>query len=497
MTEREIKLALPGRFALPALDLGGDALDVAAMPDQQLRATYYDTADLRMARHGVTLRYRTGEAETPRWTLKLPVGARGSELEREELNFEASRREPPAEIRSLLTAYTRGEPLTAVATLRTRRRRIHLVADETPIAEVADDEVSVIEGRRVVSRFRELEVEALVDGVDLQPLADQLRTAGATESEPIPKVVRALGSRATAPSEIAPKTIAADGRLADVVAASIADALMRIVRHDPQARLGQPEGVHQIRVAMRRLRSDLRTLGDAVDPQWREEIEPRLRAVADAAADARDADVMSLRMRGELDGTTTALAPLFETLERQRTAARDRLMAMLDGDAYVALLERPRGRDGHSARGAGRRPGRRGSRAARPRRLGPARAARRRTRCETVRSMTSTARGSRSSARGMRPSSPPDRSRARRPRAPLASVSAWPALQDLLGDVQDAAVAEGLIRETLSARGAGARYAFEAGRLVERLRSRADESMRAFLEEWPETRRRRWRKWAM
>ena len=178
------------------------------MPDQQLRATYYDTADLRMARHGVTLRYRTGEAETPRWTLKLPVGARGSELEREELNFEASRREPPAELRSLLTAYTRGEPLTAVATLRTRRRRIHLVADETPIAEVADDEVSVIEGRRVVSRFRELEVEALVDGVDLQPLGDQLRTAGATESEPIPKVVRALGSRATAPSEIAPKTVA-------------------------------------------------------------------------------------------------------------------------------------------------------------------------------------------------------------------------------------------------------------------------------------------------
>ena len=125
------------------------------------------------------------------------------------------------------------------------------------------------------------------------------------------------------------RPIAADGRLADVVAASIADALMRIVRHDPQARLGQPEGVHQIRVAMRRLRSDLRTLGDAVDPQWREEIEPRLRAVADAAADARDADVMSLRMRGELDGTTS----------RARAAVRDpratahRCARAPDGDA--------------------------------------------------------------------------------------------------------------------------------------------------------------------
>ena len=167
MTEREIKLALPGRFTMPALSLDGEPLDVATLPDQQLRATYYDTADLRMARHGVTLRYRTGEAETPRWTLKLPVGARGAELERDELNFEAARREPPPEVRSLVTAYARGEPLTAVATLRTRRRRIHLIADEVPIAEVADDEVSVIEGRRVVSRFRELEVEALTDGVDL------------------------------------------------------------------------------------------------------------------------------------------------------------------------------------------------------------------------------------------------------------------------------------------------------------------------------------------
>jgi hypothetical protein len=50
------------------------------------------------------------------------------------------------------------------------------------------------------------------------------------------------------------------------VAASIADALMRIVRHDPQARLGQPEASIRF-VSPSQLRSDLRTLGDAVDPQ--------------------------------------------------------------------------------------------------------------------------------------------------------------------------------------------------------------------------------------
>jgi CHAD domain-containing protein len=496
VTEREIKLTLPGRFTMPALSLNGDPLDFASLPDQQLRATYYDTADLRMARNGVTLRYRTGETEAPRWTLKLPVGSRDAELERSELNFEAPRREPPLEVRSLVTAFIRGEPLTAVATLRTRRRRTQLIADDEPIAEVADDEVSVVEGRRVVSRFRELEVEALTDGIDLRPLADQLRAAGATEAEPIPKVVRALGSRATAPPEIAPKPVPADGRLADVVAASIADALTRLVRNDPLARLGDPEGVHQLRVAVRRLRSDLRTLGDAVDPRWREEIEPRLRAVADAAADVRDADVMAMRLRSERNGSTAALAPLFETLERQRASARERLKATLDGEAYVALL--------NDLAAATVEPP-----------AGPADAA-------AADALASLVLGAwdrlQRRADALDDDSPTEQfHRARigvkraRYAAELAARSLdgkaadgagtlgskLAGLQDLLGEVQDAAVAESLIRDTLSARGAGARYAFEAGRLVERLRSRADDARRAFLEAWPEVRRRRWRKWAM
>ena len=496
MTEREIKLALPGRFTMPALSLNGDPLDVAELPDQQLRATYYDTGDLRLARHGVTLRYRTGESEAPRWTLKLPVAARGSELERDEFNFEAPRREPPAEVRSLLTAYVRGEALTPVATLRTRRRRLHLISDETPLAEVDDDEVSVVEGRRIVSRFREIEVEALVDDVDLRPLGEQLRTAGATESEPIPKVVRALGSRATAPPEIGPKPVPDDALLADVVAASIADALTRIVSNDPQARLGHPEGVHQLRVAMRRLRSDLRTLGDAVDPVWREAMEPRLRQVADAAADARDADVMSVRLRGEADASTTALAPLFETLERRRAVARDRLMAMLDGEAYVALLNDLVAATVTPPAGPAD---------------GPAEDA-----------LGSLALGAwdrlEERADPLDDDSPDEdfhRTRIAVKRARYAAELAarslqgkaadgaerlgerLAGLQDLLGDVQDAAVADDLVRDTLKARGAGPRYAFEAGRLVERLRTRSAASRRAFLDEWPDVRRKRWRKWAM
>ncbi len=225
MTERELKLALPGRFTIPPLTVGDVPLAPVALADLHLRATYYDTSDLRLARHGVTLRYRTGDDTGPTWTLKLPMSSVGTMLERNELDFGGTAREPPPEARALVTAFARREPLVAVATLRTRRRRLRLLQDDEAVAELADDEVSVIEGRRVVSRFRELELEALTDTLDLAPLADQLHRAGATDAEPIPKVVRALGSRATAPADITPARISLDPSMADALVASVAGAL--------------------------------------------------------------------------------------------------------------------------------------------------------------------------------------------------------------------------------------------------------------------------------
>ena len=88
---------------------------------------------------------------------------------------------------------------------------------ESEIAELANDEVSVVEGRRIVSRFRELELEAIEDDAPLEYLAEQLRVAGATDAEPIPKVVRALGSRATATPDIAPVVLPSEPTIADAL----------------------------------------------------------------------------------------------------------------------------------------------------------------------------------------------------------------------------------------------------------------------------------------
>src|SRR5918996_5442083 len=102
MRERELKLAIGDTFVLPSLvDDGSGVAAVRDLPELELGSIYHDTADLRLARSGVTLRYRIGDEGGPRWSLKLPVP--GEDLsEREEISFEGSPAEIPAGARDLV-----------------------------------------------------------------------------------------------------------------------------------------------------------------------------------------------------------------------------------------------------------------------------------------------------------------------------------------------------------------------------------------------------------
>ncbi|MDQ1374880.1 MAG: hypothetical protein QOJ09_2218, partial [Actinomycetota bacterium] len=203
--EREVKLVAPPAFALPDLTVAADGRPVAALPLQRLNATYYDTADLRLVRWGVTLRYRTGEDGGAVWTVKLPAAASGIGLARRELNFKGRSNAVPPEVLALLRGYVRHALLAPVAKLATRRSRVEVRdGDGHALLEVADDVVSVLDGRQVAARFREVEVEVRDDSVDeslLRAVVDRLREAGAAPGDSTPKVVWALGARSAAPPE--------------------------------------------------------------------------------------------------------------------------------------------------------------------------------------------------------------------------------------------------------------------------------------------------------
>jgi CHAD domain-containing protein len=343
--EREVKLAVWPGFELPVLDDVVEGALAVPAEDTRLDAVYYDAADLRLARSSITVRFRSDDG----WTVKLPDDTPVSTgaLARQELTIAGDARRPPDEIRALLASRLRSAPLAAVSRLQTLRRRVDLVDREgAVIAEVADDEVSVLDGRHVALRFREVEVElgpAVGDEV-LDLVVARLRAAGAGAPDPTPKVIRALGPRASAPPELAGRALGRSPSAADVLVAGLARSVRRLVAHDPVMRLDDDdEAVHQARVATRRLRSDLRTYAELLDGAWADPLRDELRWLADALGEVRDADVLEKRLRRQLEPMRrpdrVVGGALVAVVGEQRSAARARLLERLESPRYVALLD--------------------------------------------------------------------------------------------------------------------------------------------------------------
>lgn len=340
--EREAKLQAPAGFRLP--ELGGDGLVATGMEPQRLVTVYVDTPDLRIARWGSSLRHRQGEG----WTVKLPSPTNGSQLVRTEVNFEGDdARKLPTAAADLVRAYVRGQELAPVARLQTVRRGVEIGDDVgRRLAVVTDDEVSVMDGRRVASRFRELEVELDPEADDdlSEILIDRLTQAGAGPIDNVPKLVRALGPRAASPPDVEVAELDEHATVADVVRRELATSVVRLLRHDAGVRLGEdPEAVHQARVATRRVRSALRTFRDVIEPDWGRSLRDRLKGVAYRLGAVRDTEVLRDRLRSREpslpEGDRKGLDELVTSLEMARDEAREQLLEAIREPTYVALLD--------------------------------------------------------------------------------------------------------------------------------------------------------------
>ena len=345
-SEREAKLSVPEGFVLPPFDRlpGG----IEARPDavwETYGTTYLDTADLRLAAWGCSLRYREGQG----WTVKLPPARDGVMFVRDEHRFDGAPGRPPAAAVDLVRAFVRTATLTPVARLRTERTRVGLVdADGGDVGEVVDDAVTVLEGRRVASRFREVEVE-LSEGApaELLPVVLAiLASAGAVpDDRPASKYTRALGDRGVGRSpELAESGLGAEPTVGELVRSSLRASVTRMLVHDPEVRLADdPEGVHQARVATRRLRSDLRTFGPVLDPAWAGRLRDELARYAEALGAARDADVLlDVLAAGaaSLDERDTSVAArLIDRLRQHRAGIQEELLAAMRSRRYLALLD--------------------------------------------------------------------------------------------------------------------------------------------------------------
>jgi CHAD domain-containing protein len=502
-SELELKFAVGRAFAIPDLIGAGSVAEVQPMPTQELRATYYDTVDRRLARWGITLRHRTGEGDAPAWTLKLPKPTAAVSgvmpSSRAEMIVEGSPGDIPAELVDLVTAHVRSHPLSAAAVLATRRAGWRLLAgDGHPVAELTNDEVTVLDGDDIRSRFSELELEAREATLDdLAAVTDRLLAAGAVGAEPIPKAVRALGPTATGPPDVVVPAFGPADPAGWAVRAALADGLLRILRHDPGTRLGSVEDLHQMRVGVRRLRSDLRTLRPMLGPDWAPGLDTDLSTLADRLGTVRDLDVLIGRMGSTHGDLAAPLEPLLIDLQQRHADARSALLEELRSDRYAQVLERlvvlardpelgPDSREPSGvvlpllAQDAWKRLARRAD---------PVAVAEDPTDEELHRVRIATKRARyavETAARGLEPD------RAESARAFAVELGTF---QDLLGRHQDAVVAADVAHRAAEANEGDLAFIVAAGRVMEREVQAARVERRRLARAWAELRRKRHRRW--
>ncbi|MGW0193290.1 CYTH and CHAD domain-containing protein [Nonomuraea sp. NPDC003201] len=337
VSQVEIERKYDVEGAITIEDLAGPDVTVDEPHTWRLVADYVDTPDLALARHGVTLRRREGGQDAG-WHLKLPLVKGGRREVHAPLGAGV-----PAGLAGLVAAFVRGRELVPVVTLETDRtaRTLH-DRDGVALAEVSDD---VVEGRRLTGgrdrrpvSWREIEVE-LIDGPAdvLDSLERKLHEAGAVTSSSPSKLARVLGD------ELAPGSGRGGRGAGAALMAYLEQQRGQVLAHDPLVQLADHDDdtVHKMRVAVRRIRSVLRTHARLLDGGRVAGLEAELKWLAGELGTVRDLEVLAARFDRHLAERGMEGRPGRESLDRlaaEEREARRSLKRTLRGPRYFAVL---------------------------------------------------------------------------------------------------------------------------------------------------------------
>ena len=247
---------------------------------------------------------------------------------------------PPRQVLDLLFIHLQGGTVRPVATLRTRRTGIRVGGSKG--AEVVLDEVAVLKQSSEVLIFREVEIERLDGNAALVArLEKTLRKAGATDHDGRPKVFRALDLPAPRGLEPPHSGDPAGAHLRYILGRQLDTILSR----DPGVRLGgESEDVHQMRVATRRMRSVLRVARPLLKPGWEAPLRDKLGWLGRQLGEARDLDVQIAYFKGQSDSVKppdrSAFERFIDYLQQKRSKVQQQLVSHLRRPRYVALINR-------------------------------------------------------------------------------------------------------------------------------------------------------------
>lgn len=338
---------------------GAEGISVGGGRTLRLIDRYYDTADWRLWRAGYALRVRS-RGKRSEATLKSLAGASKEGLKRRreisELlssGIEALRRsDGPVGVR--LRALVGDRKLEELFEVRTRRVAYPLSeaqsadGDSATVGELAVDETEIpLSGAKEPVRVSRVEVEAGAGGTKkLGPFVSGVRESCGLTPASVSKFGSGLAARGLAPPaepDFGPERVDPTLTLGEVAYAVMRCQFVKFLRHEPGVRLGEdPEEVHDMRVASRRLRAAIQAFEPALSEKVRR-FEPELKHFAAVLGEVRDLDVQLEQVEAWISAAPEEdrepLRELRGALESQRESAREKMLAELDSRRYERLVD--------------------------------------------------------------------------------------------------------------------------------------------------------------
>jgi len=329
----------------------------------RFRDTYFDTGDRRLEAAGWTYRIRSCDEWDEACLKALDPKATVKRRECFELRYASGPADPaqvPDELKRRVGPLCQGAPLESIAVIYQERACLPLFKDSAKIAELDIDRLRVEKGSSASSlEIAEVELSALGSTSDLEDIASELVSAYGLEPDARTKLDIALGPRSSAQRTIPAAALAsasaefvgaveardeihrekpassarAGGALSgmrDYAARAMAQLSIELEKRLRDfAAHGEPDAVHDLRVATRRSLVALEAFEDYLDRKGARRASKELKRLARSFGRLRDADIMLESARTHLSKLSERrradFEPFVADLESKRDDFRDRL----------------------------------------------------------------------------------------------------------------------------------------------------------------------------
>ncbi len=325
--------------------------EAVALPSLKLQSRYFDTPSGCLRKAGVGLRLRSGERSGTVQTVKSVGAAHGGPFQRRETEVSAVGSTPDISLfdkksAAFLAKLIGKETLAEQAETTIKRERLMVPSGASSVEISFDDGFAKAGIRKIDIREIELELKS-GNALDLYALAIRLAKALPLRLDFSSKAAKAFGlMTGDQPVAIKAKPIQFNRSmtLSNLATAIFSNGLEHFVGNWPAfLETRQPESIHQMRVALRRLRLALALFGRELGDDALETLRTKARHIATALGHVREIDVFrenAEKLSRSNGRSAPDMEPLLIVLDKLRGHAyHDAALILDDCKTTVFALE--------------------------------------------------------------------------------------------------------------------------------------------------------------